>query len=88
MTPQITKRFRTDLARLKSPDTVDTVEFLFNHVKTCNRPEEIPGFKWLTGFPGLGRISVGNYRIGLEVSGEAVKFCCVLHRSVIYSRFP
>lgn len=88
MKAQANKRFATDLGRLRSPSTADTVEFLFRFIPSCDRPEEIPGFKWLTGYPGLGRISVGDYRIGVEVNADVVTFCCVLHRSVIYSRFP
>lgn len=51
-------------------------------------PEDLPQFKWLTGHPTYGRIRVGDWRIGVVVSGENITFVRCLHRREVYRYFP
>lgn len=88
MTVKASKRFFSDLSKIKSLETLDAAEFIFDLASTCEGPEDIPGFKWLTGYPKHGRISIGAYRIGVEMDTDTIIFRCVIHRSVVYRHFP
>lgn len=83
-----TKKFFSDLNRIKSLQLIDDTEFIYDYSAKCNSAEDIPGFKWMTGYPSYGRISIGEYRIGVKISGRTIIFRCILHRSVIYKQFP
>jgi len=82
------KRFFSDLSKIKTLETLDAAEFVFDLASTSATPEDIPGFKWLTGYPNYGRIAIGAYRIGVQVEDGTMVFRCVIHRSVVYRYFP
>lgn len=82
------KQFFRDLAKIKSLELLDDAEFIYDLAHRCTQPEEIPGFKWMTGYPTYGRISILDYRIGIKFSGNNFTFICILHRSIIYKHFP
>lgn len=42
----------------------------------------------MKGYPNRYRIRIGNYRVGIEVSGERVEIMRVLHRREFYRYFP
>ena len=82
------KQFFNNLGELKSKDLLVDAEFVFDLAHKCQSAEEIPGFKWLKGYPNYARITLDNYRIGVKVMGNKIDFLCVLHRSVVYEQFP
>ena len=84
----VSKQFFSILAELKSKDLLDDAEFVFDFAHECQSADDIPGFKWLTGYPHYARITLGKYRIGVKVSGNKIDFLCLLHRSVVYKQFP
>ncbi len=88
MTVKASKRFFRDLSRLNSLQVLDDAEFVFDLAHETSRPQDILGFKWLIGNDGFGRISIGSYRIGVEVRSDTIIFKCVMHRSVMYKFFP
>lgn len=88
MTTQASKRFFRDLSKLNSLEVLDDAEFIFDLAHTVTKPEDIPGFKWLMGYDGNGRIAIGTYRIGVEVQTDTIIFRCVMYRSVVYKFFP
>ncbi len=88
MTVRASKRFFRDLSKLNSLEVLDDAEFIFDLAQTVVEPEHIPGFKWLMGHDGYGRIAIGACRIGVEVQADTIIFRCVMHRSVVYKFFP
>ena len=54
----------------------------------ANKLEEIKNIKKLTGYKHHYRIKVQEYRIGIEVIDNIVRFLVVLHRKDIYKKFP
>lgn len=88
MNIQTRKRFFRDLATIRDLDVFDEIELAFDTAHQAERVTDIPGFKMLVHHPGKGRIRVQGYRIGLEVNGDTLVFCCVLPRDTIYTQFP
>jgi len=88
MNVRASKQFFRDLAGIKSAELFDDAEFIYDLAHACSHAEDIPGFKWMTGYPTYGRISLSEYRIGIKVSGNTITFICLIHRSVIYKQFP
>ena len=82
------KKFFSDLGKIKSLDLIDHVEYIYLLAAGCRHAEDIPGFKWLTGYSSYGRIKIADYRIGVHIAGNAITFICFIHRSVIYEKFP
>lgn len=72
-------RDRTVLARLAA--TLRTIE-------QAESLAELPGVRPLSGAPGLYRLRIGDYRLGIAVEGEAVEIVRFLHRREIYRYFP
>ncbi len=82
------KSFFTDLESVQRLEMVENIEFLADFAKKCATPEEIPGFKRLRQYPGKARIEAAPFRVGVEVSGNTIIFCRIIHRSVFYNQFP
>lgn len=72
-------RDRTVLARLAA--TLRTIE-------QAESLAELSGVRPLSGAPGLYRLRIGDYRLGIAVEGEAVEIVRFLHRREIYRYFP
>lgn len=82
------KRFLNDLSKIKSVELLEEVNHLLETINKSSSPEKIPNFKWLTGYSGKGRIRIGDYRLGVEVTGNTMIIKCFLHREIIYGQFP
>ena len=82
------KSFFTDLGKIKSLQQIQEVEFISESANTTSAPEKIPGFKALRQYPGMARIEVAPYRIGVEIIGGTIVFKRILPRSVFYTQFP
>jgi len=82
------KSFFTDLGKIKSLKKIQEVEFITEFAHTATIPEKIPGFKALRQYPGIARIEVAPYRIGVEIIGETIVFKRVLPRAIFYTQFP
>ena len=82
------KRFITQLHKIKNLDLLNEVEFVVDYAAKSNVPENIPGFKWLTGYNSVGRIRVEKYRIGIRIDGQTLILICLMHKEEFYSNFP
>ena len=88
MKVRVKKRFIKNLESLGSRELVDECELALQAAEDAANPNDIPAFKWLSGYANYGRIRVGDYRIGLRIDGDTICFICLLHRSVVYRHFP
>ena len=82
------KAFFSDVGKIKNLKIIEEIEFITEAANHCSIPEEIPGFKTLRQYPGMARIEIAPYRIGLEVIGDTIIFKRVIPRSYFYLQFP
>jgi mRNA interferase RelE/StbE len=82
------KSFFVDLGRIKSFKKIQEIEFILEFANQVSVSEKIPGFKALRQYPGLARIEIAPFRIGVEISGETIIFKRILPRSIFYAQFP
>ncbi len=80
--------FAKDLRQIKDKDLLRRVKDVIERVEQAERLQDIGQFKKLKGGEDYYRIRVGQYRIGLTVTGEVVTFVRCLSRKEIYRYFP
>jgi len=61
---------------------------LIEKLKTIDSLNELQGIKKIEGYDRYYRLRVGDYRLGLKLSGNTVELIRFLHRRDIYRRFP
>jgi mRNA interferase RelE/StbE len=61
---------------------------LIEKLKTIDSLKELQGIKKIEGYDCYYRLRVGDYRLGLKLSGNTVEIIRFLHRRDIYRRFP
>ncbi|MDJ0634419.1 MAG: type II toxin-antitoxin system RelE/ParE family toxin [Xenococcaceae cyanobacterium MO_188.B29] len=81
--------FLKDLKKLKKQPIYERVfNLAFEIIPNTKDLKDLSSVKVLKGYPNRYRIRVGNYRVGIEVSGEQVEMMRVLHRRDFYRYFP
>jgi mRNA interferase RelE/StbE len=70
--PGVKKRLLKIIETLKAIDTLDELRHL----------------KKIEGYDCYYRLRIGDYRLGLKLSGNTVELIRFLHRRDIYRRFP
>jgi len=80
--------FARDLRKLNDAAILARVQHLITLVKQTGSLDQIPGVKKLQSSGNHYRIRLGDYRVGIIVSGETVTFVRFLHRRDIYRYFP
>ena len=80
--------FLKTLKKTKNSDLLQKIHEAIEDVICANKLEEIKNIKKLIGFKYHYRIKVQEYRIGIEVIDNVVRFLVVLHRKDIYKKFP
>jgi mRNA interferase RelE/StbE len=61
---------------------------LIEMLKTIDSLSELQNIKKIKGYDNYYRLRVGDYRLGLKLSGNTVELIRFLHRRDIYRRFP
>jgi mRNA interferase RelE/StbE len=61
---------------------------LIERLKTIDSLSELQNIKKIEGYDNYYRLRVGDYRLGLKLSGKTVELIRFLHRRDIYRRFP
>jgi mRNA interferase RelE/StbE len=80
--------FLKTLKKTKNSELLQKIHEAIEDVICTNKLEEIKNIKKLIGFKYHYRIKVQEYRIGIEVIDNVVRFLVVLHRKDIYKKFP
>jgi len=80
--------FARDLKKIREKPILARVEQAINDVKSSDTLQDIKAFSKLSGHDSYYRVRVGDYRIGIEISGDEVIFVRILHRKDIYTYFP
>lgn len=81
--------FLKDLKKLKKQPVYQRVlNLAFEILPNAEDLKSLSNVKAMKGYPHRYRIRIGNYRIGIEVSGDQVEMMRVLHRREFYRYFP
>jgi len=57
-------------------------------LKEINSLDELQGIKKIQGYESYYRLRIGDYRLGIKLSGDTIELIRFLHRRDIYRRFP
>jgi mRNA interferase RelE/StbE len=85
---EFTSSFLRDVRKLPDDAVRAQVRATIEVVEAAADLRAITNLKKLSGTGSYYRIRIGEYRIGLQVTGEAVIFVRVLPRREIYRYFP
>jgi len=86
---QFEASFEKDLRRVKNhKKLLEQVRLTIEQMKAAPDPTAVAKLTRLKGYDSFYRIRLGNYRIGLEITGETAIFVRILHRRDIYRYFP
>jgi mRNA interferase RelE/StbE len=88
MNVRIDTTFEKDLRKIKSKPLKQKVALLIREILTAESLTEIRNLKLLKGSDVHYRIRLGDYRVGLIVSGKTLILVRILHRKEIYRFFP
>jgi mRNA interferase RelE/StbE len=80
--------FARDAKKIREKQILERVEQAINIVKNADTLQDIKALNKLSGYDSYYRIRLGDYRIGIEVSGDEIIFVRILHRKDIYRYFP
>lgn len=81
--------FLKDLKNLKGSSVYQRIsEIAFTTLPEAENLQELPNIKTMQGYSTRYRIRVGDYRIGIEISGNTVEVIRTLHRKEFYRYFP
>ena len=81
--------FLKDLKKLKKQPVYQRVlNLAFEILPNAEDLTGLNNVKAMKGYPHRYRIRIGDYRVGIEVSGEQVEVMRVLHRREFYRYFP
>ena len=61
---------------------------LIEKLKAIGSFEELIGVKKIEGYKSYYRLRIGDYRLGIKLSGDCIELIRFLHRREIYRRFP
>jgi mRNA interferase RelE/StbE len=80
--------FLKDLKKLRDAKVRRAVESSIEDVENASSMSQIKSIKRLSGHHDYYRIRIGEWRIGLKISADVVRFVRCLHRREVYRFFP
>lgn len=83
-----TKHFSKDIIQIKDKQLNDRILTTIQEVKDSKTFLKIRHLKKIKKYKNTYRIKIGNYRIGIYISGNVVEFARFVHRKDIYRYFP
>jgi mRNA interferase RelE/StbE len=81
-------KFDKDLDAIKDEDILERIAQVIEEVESASKPTDIHNIKKMKGAKNAFRIRIGNYRIGILIEKNTVKFARVGLRKDIYDIFP
>lgn len=88
MRAEFSSRFLKDIANLPDLSVKSAVAEAIEAVEAAPNSQTLVHLKKLSGFKNAYRIRVGDFRIGLFITGEIAEFVRVVNRKDIYKLFP
>ena len=84
----IDKSFEKDTDIIDDKSVKINIATIIQNVLNAESIFQIKNIKKLKGFKNQYRIKTGNYRLGIKIEKDSVKFIRCLHRKDIYRYFP
>jgi mRNA interferase RelE/StbE len=81
-------KFAKDLKKIKSQESINKVDTTIDNVEKASKISDIHNIKKLKGHENAYRIRIGDFRIGLFISGNIAEFAQIKKRADIYKYFP
>jgi mRNA interferase RelE/StbE len=81
-------RFDKDLDAITNEATLEKIAQVIEEFEAANKPADIRNIKKMKGAKNAFRIRIGDYRIGVLIEKDTVKFARVGLRKDIYDIFP
>ncbi len=88
MEVRIDKTFQKDTRKIKDQVLKKKIADSILNVQKAENLYHIKNLKKLKGTSDEFRIRIGDYRLGIIISGTIVEFIRCLHRKDIYNYFP
>ena len=88
MTVEFRASFLRDLKAIRDADLLARIQASVEVVEQAEKLLDVPNVIRMQGGGSYYRLRVGDYRLGLSVTGDAVTFVRCLDRSEIYKSFP
>jgi len=85
---EFTRQFSKDLEKLNQTSVKKDISDIIEQAGKAAHFTEIKNIKKLKGYLIAYRIRSGDYRIGLHIHNNIIKFVRVAHRKDIYKIFP
>lgn len=82
------RRFERDLGRIRDAALRLRVERAIVDLEMASAIDDVRGIVQLRGSPAHYRVRIGDYRLGIEVAGEAAVLVTFGHRRDFYRDFP
>jgi len=82
------RSFFKDLDKIREEKTASQLKEIIAKLEATSEITEISNLKKLKGHSSAFRIRVGDYRLGVFVSGNTIEVNRFLHRKEIYRYFP
>jgi len=83
------KKFDDDIDAIQhDSDTKKRLLEKIQELKQIDSLFDTKKIKKIVGYPGYYRIRIGDYRLGLKLTGDTLELIRFLHRKDIYRRFP
>ena len=88
MLVKIDRSFEKDTGKIKDKALIRKIAYCIEFAAKASDFREIKNLKKMKGALGHFRIRMGEYRIGIVITGNTIIFERFLHRKDIYSYFP
>jgi mRNA interferase RelE/StbE len=83
------KSFEKDLSKIRDESVLQRIQAVIEEIEKAESLGDINNIKKLKSSDGdYYRIRIGDYRIGLTISDDAIVFVRALQRKDIYRYFP
>lgn len=84
-----TKSFEKDIEALRRhADIRKRLAAIIQNLKTVSSLRELHGVRKIDGYENYYRLRIGDYRLGIKLTGDTLELIRFLHRKEIYRRFP
>ncbi|MGI0479481.1 type II toxin-antitoxin system RelE family toxin [Geminocystis sp. CENA526] len=88
MKVEFRKSFQKDLKKIKDSALLKKIKSTIEEIEIAETIQQINNLKFLKTEANYYRIRVSDYRIGIYIDKDLVRFIRVLHRKEIYKYFP
>lgn len=88
MIVKATSGYVKSLDKLKNPLVEKNAIKAYENIVSAKSISDIKNHKKMVGHTNAYRIKIGDYRIGIFITGQTVTLETIAHRKDIYKRFP